>query len=193
MGNVWESLEAIPSQYRWAMIPVILGLLWGGYWYFLRKPQAEEIARLEREIALERRTLIEHRKIAAKYDAFKAEVEKTDVRLQQAQLQLPKRKEIPTLIRKISDLGVRTGLQINLLKPQKERPQEFYAEVPILVRVGGPYHAVGEFFDALGRLLRIVSVSDLRLRVVNDTLETQCVATLFRFIEEQEITAPKDG
>ena len=70
MGNVWESLEAIPSQYRWAMIPVILGLLWGGYWYFLRKPQAEEIARLEREIALERRTLIEHRKIAAKYDAF---------------------------------------------------------------------------------------------------------------------------
>ncbi|MGQ4809718.1 hypothetical protein NKDENANG_03143 [Candidatus Entotheonellaceae bacterium PAL068K] len=193
MESVWESLEAIPSQYRWAMIPVILGLLWGGYGYFLGKPRAEEIARLKRKIESKSATLIEHRKIAKKYEAFEAKARKTKEQLRQAQLQLPKRKEIPTLIRRISDLGVRTGLQINLLKPQKERPQEFFAEIPILVRVGGPYHAVGEFFDALGHLLRIVSVSDIRIRVVHDTLETQCVATLFRFIEEQESPASEGG
>ena len=60
MGELWERLEAMPSQYRWAMIPVILGLIWGAYWYFLSKPLGEKIAGLEQKIAAERRTLIKH-------------------------------------------------------------------------------------------------------------------------------------
>ena len=100
---------------------------------------------------------------------------------------LAKRKEIPDLIRQISDLGVQTGLQISLLRPQPEQAKEFYAEVPIIVKVVGDYHAVGQFFDALGRLPRIVSVSNVQMSMRKaKTLETQCLATTFRFFEEAE-------
>ncbi len=82
---------------------------------------------------------------------------------------------------------MRTGLQINLLRPQGEQPKEFYAAVPIRVQVKGPYHAIGYFLDALGRLPRIVSVSDLDIKAT--TQETECVATTFRYLEEGEANA----
>jgi type IV pilus assembly protein PilO len=159
-------------------------LLGGAYWYFLYQPRAEEIARLEEQIAQTRRTLEKHRSIAAKYDEFRATVARLEEQLREALTQLPKRREIPDLIRQISDLGVRTGLQISLLRPQPEQPKEFYAEVPIAVTVVGPYHAVGQFFDALGRLSRIVSISNIQMAMNAKTLETQCLATTFRFLEE---------
>jgi type IV pilus assembly protein PilO len=189
----WERLEAIPSQYRWAMIPVILVLLGVVYWYVVYQPRAEEIARLDRHIAQQRRTLEKHRKIAATYDEFKEKVAELDRKLHVALVQLPKRREIPDLIRQISDLGVRTGLQISLLRPQPEQPQEFYAAVPITVKVVGAYHAVGQFFDDLGRLPRIVSVSNVQMSMNAKALETQCLATTFRFFEGEEGKPVKKG
>jgi type IV pilus assembly protein PilO len=180
----WERLEAIPSQYRWAMIPAILLLLAAAYWYTVYQPRAEEIARLEEQIAKTSRTIEKHRSVAAKYEEFRAKVGEVERKLQEALLQLPKRTEIPDLIRQISDLGVRTGLQISLLRPQPEQAKEFYAEVPITVNVVGPYHAVGQFFDALGQLPRLVSVSNIQMTVKSKVLETQCLATTFRFLED---------
>src|SRR5262245_19809010 len=129
----WERLEAIPSQYRWAMIPGLVLVLAVAFWYFLYQPRSEEIAKVEEQIAQKRRTLENYRSVAAKYDSFKAKVAELEGKLHEALLQLPKRQEIPDLIRQISDLGVRTGLQISLLRPQPEQLKEFYAEVPITV------------------------------------------------------------
>jgi type IV pilus assembly protein PilO len=180
----WERLEAIPSQYRWIVIPVVLGLLAGVYWNMSYQPRAEEIARLDEQITQTRSKLEKHRSVAAKYEEFRTKVAEVERKLQALLQQLPKHTEIPALIRQISELGVRTGLQISLLRPQPELPKEFYAEVPITVKVVGPYHAVGEFFDALGRLPRLVSVSNMQIAVNAKTLETQCLATTFRFLEE---------
>ena len=180
----WEQLEAIPSHYRWMIIPALLLILGAAYWHFLYQPRAEDIARLDEQIAQTRHTLEKHRSIAAKYDEFRAKVAKLEEQLLEALTQLPKRREIPDLIRQISDLGVRTGLQISLIRPQPEQPKEFYAEVPIAVTVVGPYHAVGQFFDALGGLSRIISVSNIQMTMNAKFLETQCLATTFRFLEE---------
>jgi type IV pilus assembly protein PilO len=186
----WEQLEAMPSHYRWLLIPLILLLLGGAYWYFLYQPRAEDIARLEEQITQTRRTLEKHRGIAAKYEEFRARVAQLEEQLRELLTQLPLRREIPDLIRQISDLGVRTGLQISLLRPQPEQPKEFYAEVPIAVTVIGPYHAVGQFFDALSRLQRIVSVSNMQITMNANakTLETQCLATTFRYLEEDGVS-----
>jgi type IV pilus assembly protein PilO len=187
----WEQLEAIPSNYRWILIPVLLLLLVGADWYFLYQPRAEEIARLDEQIAQTRQTLEKHQRIAATYDEFRAKVAQVEASLRELLTQLPKRREIPDLIRQISDLGVRTGLQISLLRPQPEQPKEFYAEIPIAVTVVGPYHAVGQFFDALGQLSRIVSVSNVQMAMNAKTLETQCLATTFRFLEEDGVGLAK--
>ena len=187
----WEQLEAIPSNYRWILIPVLLLLLVGADWYFLYQPRAEEIARLDEQIAQTRQTLEKHQRIAATYDEFRAKVAQVEATLRELLTQLPKRREIPDLIRQISDLGVRTGLQISLLRPQPEQPKEFYAEIPIAVTVVGPYHAVGQFFDALGQMSRIVSVSNIQMAMNAKTLETQCLATTFRFLEEDGVGPAK--
>jgi type IV pilus assembly protein PilO len=186
----WEQLEAIPANYRWILIPVLLLLLVGADWYFLYQPRAEEIARLDEQIAQTRQTLEKHQRIAATYDEFRAKVAQVEASLRELLTQLPKRREIPDLIRQISDLGVRTGLQISLLRPQPEQPKEFY-EIPIAVTVVGPYHAVGQFFDALGQMSRIVSVSNIQMAMNAKTLETQCLATTFRFLEEDGVSPAK--
>lgn len=183
-------LEAIPAKYRWAIIPALILLIGVSYRYFMYQPKSEEIMRVERQVEGRRKTLVKHQKIAAQYDQFKAQVEDLQEQLRIALIQLPKRQEIPELIRQIDDLGVQTGLQISLLRPQPEQPKEFYAEVPITVKIVGDYHAVGQFFDALGRLSRIVSVSNVQMSVKNakvaQSLETQCLATTFRFFEGGE-------
>ncbi len=185
-----EKLEAIPAQYRWAMIPGVLLLLGVVYWYFLYQPSAEAITRIEAEITRKRATLREHRQIAAQYDKFRALEEELEVKLRQALVKLPNSKEIPALIRQISDLGVRAGLQITLLRPQAEKVQEFYAEVPLTMKMVGHFHAVGQFFDALARLPRIVSVSQVQMSLTtkstSSSLTTQCLATTFRFLHDDE-------
>lgn len=187
-------LESIPSQYRWAMIPVLLLLVVAGYWYGFYQPEGEKIASLEDQIQRQSVTLNKYRKVAANYEAFQTQVEALEVDLKKALAQLPDSKEIPELIRQISDLGVRTGLQITLLRPKAEQVKEYYAEVPITVKMVGAFHSVGQFFDELGRLPRIVSVSKVKLsgdskdEVVK--VSTECLATTYRFLDESEASVP---
>ncbi len=189
-------LEAIPSQYRWAMIPGLLLLIVAGYWYGMYEPEREKIASLEEQVQRQGLTLQKYRKVAANYAAFQTQVEALEVDLKKALAQLPDSKEIPELIRRISDLGVRTGLQITLLRPQAEQVREYYAEVPITVKMVGAFHSVGQFFDELGRLPRIVSVSKVKLsgesKDKDDVVKvsTECLATTYRFLDDSEAVAP---
>jgi type IV pilus assembly protein PilO len=188
------NLEAIPSQYRWGMIPALLLLIAVAYGYGMYKPEGERISRLEEQIKRQQFTLQKYRKVAANYDTFQNQVEALEFDLRQALAQLPDSKEIPDLIRQISDLGVRAGLQITLLRPQAEQVREYYAEVPITVKMVGSFHAVGQFFDELGRLPRIVSVSKVKLdgdsKKDTTTVDTECLATTYRFLEESEVSVP---
>ena len=131
-----------------------------------------------------RQTVAKHKGIAARLETFKAQVSDLEARLRALLRELPESREIPGMIRQISDVGVRTGLQINLIKPQPEQRKEFYAEIPIQVRVKGQYHAVGRFFDDLAHLERIISVSGIQIEATSQ--ETQCLATTFRFLDEAE-------
>lgn len=179
-----ERLAAIPPLYRWLAIPgglVFLALL---YWYFLYQPYAEELSTLQEKIDAGRQTVEKYKQIAAKLEPLQAQVSDLEARLRVLLRELPETKEIPDLIRQISDLGVRTGLQISLIKPQPEQRREFYAEIPIQMRVQGQYHAVGRFFDDLAHLERIISVDSVQIEAANR--ETQCLATTFRFLDEAE-------
>ncbi len=179
-----ERLEGIPPLYRWLAIPGFVVLLAALYWYFLYQPYTEEMAALQETITSKRQTVEKYQKIAAKLETFKAQVSELEARLRVLLRELPESREIPGMIRQISDVGVRTGLQINLIKPLPEQRKEFYAEIPIQVRVKGPYHAVGRFFDDLVHLERIISVDGIQIEAASQ--ETQCLATTFRFLDEAE-------
>jgi type IV pilus assembly protein PilO len=179
-----ERLEDIPSLYRWLAIPGVVVLLAVLYWYFLYQPYAEEMEALQERINSKRQTMEKYQQIAATLDTFKTQVSDLEARLHALLRELPESREIPGMIRQISDLGVRTGLQISLIKPMLEQRKEFYAEIPIQVRVKGQYHAVGRFFDALAHLERVISVDGIQIEATSQ--ETQCLATTFRFLDEAE-------
>jgi type IV pilus assembly protein PilO len=189
MGN-------IPSQYRWVMVAALPILLAVGYWYFLYSPAAEEIATLDQQISRQRKTLTDYQKVAANYDSFQKLVEELEGKLKEALAQLPDSKEIPDLIRQVSDLLVRSNLEITLLRPQPEQVHEYYADVPITLRMVGAYHSLGQFFDQLARLPRIISISkiqfDGRTKENETNIEAECLATTYRFLDEGEAGDPAE-
>jgi len=179
-----ERLEGIPSLYRWLAIAVFLLLLGRLDWYFQYRPYSDEMAALQERITSKRQTVEKYQKIAAQLETFRTQVSELEARLHALLRELPESREIPGMIRQISDLGVRTGLQISLIKPMLEQRKEFYAEIPIQVRVKGQYHAVGRFFDDLAHLERVISVDGIQIEATSQ--ETQCLATTFRFLDEAE-------
>ena len=191
------ALGNIPAQYRWVMVAALPVMLAASYWYFLYSPTAEEIASLDRQIQRQTKTLSDYKKVAADYESFQKQVQNLEIQLRQALAQLPDSKEIPDLIRQVSDLVVRSGLEITLLRPQPEQMHEYYADVPVTLRMTGAYHDLGQFFDELARLPRIISVSkikfDGRTQENKTHIEAECLATTYRFLDESEAgTNPVD-
>jgi len=102
--------------------------------------------------------------------------------------QLPNKSEMDALLTDINQAGLGRGLQFELFKPAaQERMADFYAELPINVKVTGSYHDMGAFASDVAQLPRIVTLNDLS--IVNDkgTLTMDAVAKTFRYLDEEEI------
>src|SRR5437867_2294502 len=102
--------------------------------------------------------------------------------------QLPNKSEMDALLTDINQAGLGRGLQFELFRPAaQERVADFYAELPINVRVTGSYHDMGAFASDVAQLPRIVTLNDLS--IVNDkgTLSMEAVAKTFRYLDEEEI------
>ena len=179
-----ERLETIPSLYRWVMVPVLLLLAGGTYWNAVHQPHAEELAALQERNASRAQQLQRQRAIAAQVEALEDAVAALRTELTQHLQFLPRQQDPPALIRRISDLGVRTGLRIDLLRPQNEQRNELYAEMPVTMELKGPYHAVGLFLDRLTALPGLIQVNQLDMRATGRA--TQCLATTFRYLGEDE-------
>ena len=192
-----SALGKIPAQYRWLMVVALPIVFAAAYWYFLYSPTVEEIANLNQQIQQQQQTLHDYQKVAADYESFQTLVEELEIKLKVALAQLPDSKEIPDLIRQISDIGVRSQLDITLLRPQAEQQREYYAEVPVTLKMLGAYHSLGQFFDKLARLPRIISVSQIKLdghTQENLThIEAECLATTYRFLDENEVGATSEN
>ena len=182
-----ERLETIPSLYRWALALVLLLLVGGTYWNVVHQPRAAELAALQARNASRTQQVRRQQAIAAQIEALENAVASLRIELARHLQSLPRQQDPPALIRRISDLGVRTGLRINLLRPQHERRNELVAEIPITMELQGPYHAVGAFLDRLAALPGLIQVDQLDMRAAGR--RTQCLATTFRYLGEEEAGA----
>jgi len=106
--------------------------------------------------------------------------------------QLPNKSEMDALLTDINQAGLGRGLQFELFKPaSQERMADFYAELPINLKVTGSYHDMGAFASDVAQLPRIVTLNDLN--IVNDkgTLTMDAVAKTFRYLDEEEVAKQK--
>lgn len=124
-------------------------------------------------------------------EKLKSEIAEVEARFKQATTQLPEQKEIPELLRQVSNLGRDSGLEIPLFRQQPERLQDLYAEVPIEVAVRGGYHQIALFFEKVRHLDRIVNISDITVKNPQLTdnglqVDASFFATTYRFLTEEE-------
>jgi type IV pilus assembly protein PilO len=108
--------------------------------------------------------------------------------------QLPSKNEVADLLVDITQTGLASGLEFELFKPDKERPKEFYAELPITVSVKGNYHNLGQFVGGVAALPRIVTIHDIQLKVsdnVTRRLTMTATAKTYRYLDDDEIAAGK--
>lgn len=182
-----EHLETIPSLYRWLMVPALLLLVAGTYWNVVHQPRAAELAALQEANASRTQQLRRQRAVAAQVEGLEDAVAALRTELAGHLQFLPRQQDPPTLLRRIADLGARTGLRIELLRPQSERRSELYAERPIAMELQGPYHAVGLFLDRLAAWPGLIQVNELDMRAAGRT--TRCLATTFRYLGEDRADA----
>ena len=109
--------------------------------------------------------------------------------------QLPGKTEVPNLLVDISQVGVGSGLEENLFQPSNEIKKDFYAELPIKIRLTGSYHQMGEFVSGIAALPRIVTLHDIAIKSnekgAYDVLSFELTAKTFRYLDDTEVAAEK--
>lgn len=152
-----------PKWQVYGLLAVIGGGILGGGWLYVLRPAWEERDRLIGEVARLEQDILQKRRISRELPKLEAARTILKRDLDQALRLLPEEKEIPDLLTEINRLGHEAGLVFTLFKPGKPRKDEFYTRVPIRMKAEGTYHALGRFFEQLGRMERIVNIADLKL------------------------------
>ena len=193
----WPTLPKAAAWVGAAVLAVVLG------WFLLIKSAAEEI---EARLALEPK-LHAHYESRLRQAVNLNELRKQKLQVQeyvtQLEKQLPGKAEMDALLSDINQAGLGRGLQFELFKPGQVQIKEYYAELPISIRVSGRYHDVGSFAADIANLSRIVTLHNLIIapapRDPSGNLTMEATARTYRYLDATEIAeeraaaAPKKG
>lgn len=162
------------------IIPVVL------FYFISFDPKMKTQKSLDGKRVKLEKELREAKKQAANKEKFEKQFQKTQERFLETADMLPSEKEIPQLLKDISALGQNAGLDFLSFKPGKDKPKDFYAEIPININVRGPYHNMGFFLDQVSKLDRIVTVSNIKLSSPKKVrgemlLKSTCNLVTYRF------------
>jgi type IV pilus assembly protein PilO len=170
-----------------AVLILILCALVGVAWYYLDiEEQYTDLARVEQtEQDLRQDFEIKQAK-AANLEAYRAQLAEMEESFGAMLRQLPNRTEVADLLVDVSQTGLAAGLEFELFQPQGEVPKDFYAELPIKIRVVGDYHEFGEFVSGLASLPRIVTIHDVQIkpRKTGTDLIMEATARTYRYLDE---------
>ena len=152
-----------PAAARAVVILFIMGgVIFLGYWFHSKDQLAELESVEQRELDL--RVIFEKKaQQAANLEAYEQQLEEMRESFGAMLRQLPNKTEVADLLVDVSQTGLAAGLEFELFNPQNEVPREFYAELPIQIRVVGNYHEFGDFVSGVAALPRIVTLSDITI------------------------------
>lgn len=185
----FDKIAGFPSYQRWIVIGVIQILIFTGYYFLSYSGKTGEIARLNGELSSLQQEIVKNEKVAKRLPELEKEIEKLDLDLAIVRTQLPDEKEIPSLLTNISNLAMQSGLDILTFRPGGESPKDFYAEVPVQIKINGSFHNTLEFFDKVSKMPRIVTISNVKIGSAKEdkgrtVIDMECSATTFRYIEK---------
>jgi type IV pilus assembly protein PilO len=182
----------------WPIIPKALALvalffliIFAGYWFDWQNQLAELDAAKQKEAQL-RDTFIGKKKQAVNLDTYRRQLQDLELAFGALIKQLPNKAEMDALLTDINQAGLGRGLEFELFRPAaNETLSEFYAELPISIRVTGNYHDLGAFASDISRLPRIVTLNDINIAAAGPALSMSAVAKTYRYLDESELAAQK--
>jgi type IV pilus assembly protein PilO len=169
---------------------IVLSLAVGGVWFYLdtqaQLEQLEQVRSQEQEL---KNTLAAKQKKAANLEEYKQLLQEMEKAFGDLVRQLPNKAEVPELLVDVSQTGLGAGLEFELFQPQEEIKKEFYAELPIKIRVTGKYEQLGNFVSGLAALPRIVTVHDVTIEPIKDSgkLGMSALLKTYRYLDEEEV------
>jgi type IV pilus assembly protein PilO len=185
-----------PALFRFGAIGLIFLVAVGLMVYFLawsdKKPGLDS-ARAEELTLLD--TLTQKAKKAANLDAYKAQLEEMEQSFGAMLRKLPNKTEVPNLLTDIAQQGAGAGLDQKLFQPGQQATKDFYAELPIKMRLTGSFHAIGAFVSGIAALPRIVTLHDVEIAPVakdgkgSDQLQLDVTAKTYRYLDDEEQAA----
>lgn len=179
----------------WPVLPkfgvlliALLLILGAGYWFDWQY-QIEQIGAEKLKEEQLRTTFLDKKKQAINLGAYLKQKEDIEKQFGALLKQLPGKSEMDALLTDINQAGLGRGLQFELFKPAaNEIVKDFYAELPITIKITGNYHDIGAFSSDIGKLSRIVTLNDISLSGGKDgALVMEATAKTFRYLDEDEI------
>ena len=185
----------------WPLAPrvaVLLGLfvllLVGGCWLWWSE-QLETLAQRQQDELKLKEEFVAKKSQAVNLDLYVQQLNEIDRSFGALLKQLPSKSEVESLLVEINQSGMGRGLQFELFKPGQENVKDFYAELPINVRLTGSYHDFGAFAGDIGRLSRVVTLNDMSItgnpQSKDGTLVLDAVTKTFRYLDEEELAAKR--
>jgi len=156
-----------------------------------KKPELDTVRAQEQTLLTE---LEQKAKKAANLDAYKAQLAEMEQSFGAMLRKLPNKTEVPNLLTDISQQGTGAGLDQKLFQPGQQNNKDFYAELPIKMRLTGSFHAIGAFVSGIASLPRIVTLHDVEITPVgkdagSDQLQLDVTAKTYRYLDEEEQAA----
>ena len=185
---LFEKVGNISKVHRILICVSTFIVITGLFVYFSYLPKFEKLNQLNSDYKNLEKMLASAKKKAAQVNKYREEMKMAEAQYKIAMKALPDKKEIPSLLTSISEAGREAGLEFLLFQPESEINKDFYAEIPVSIKVAGNYHNVGLFFDKVSRLSRIVNIKDIVMETSKEgnMLNTSCTAVTYRFVEVEE-------
>ena len=179
----------LPRLGLWAVVVIVCAIV--GY-LFVWKEQLDQLDQLrQQESTLKDQYRLKIQQ-AINLEELRRQKEQVNQSVLTLEKQLPSKAEMDALLSDINQAGIGRGLQFELFRPGQVVLKDYYAELPITVRVSGRYHDLGTFTSDIANLPRIVTLNNLNVQTVkSSTLSLDAVAKTFRYLDEDELSAQR--
>jgi type IV pilus assembly protein PilO len=191
-GLTFENVGRWPTLPRFALWAFIVLLCAVAGWFLLWSNQYDELEQLRGQEINLKAQYKDKLQQAINLEELRRQKEQVSQYVLTLEKQLPSKAEMDALLSDINQAGIGRGLQFELFRPGSTTPRDYYAELPITVRLTGRYHDLGAFASDIANLPRIVTLNNVTLQTIKDgTLSLDATAKTFRYLDEEELAAQR--
>ncbi len=185
-----------PTPIKVVLVLVLCILLGVGWYYYDTEDQLVRLEKVKKEEITLRKDFEKKQAKAVNLEAYKKQLEDMRQSFGAMLRQLPNKTEVADLLVDVSQTGLAAGLEFELFDPTGEVRKEFYAELPIILKVNGDYHEFGEFISGLAALPRIVTIHEIKIyprgvkkgqsvAAGGGSLSLEAIAKTYRYLDEE--------